>query len=275
MPKSKEKRTKEQMLQLLDQAIDQEELLLGKIQSLEAELAICRKKVENPRHELEEQALPKSKISFRLDFYRTEAKGPLKGIVEHLPTRETFSFAEGKLDGINGFIAQFVGKTDWNTSNALSGLTNKPDKALPKPDKKKQRLGSTAESEPESKHLLPRTETIKKTDDYPFLILTENNSKQSRTIRKAQPFAIEIPLDVTKDLHGKDCHLKISANSPGKSSGGLFELEENCIPTRKALRVPVPALALEPGVYQLWVSLGLRAEPHNPGYHKSRLLIVQ
>jgi len=63
-------------MHLLDRAIEQEEALLEKVKSLETELADCRKKAENPRHELEEQALPKSKVSFRLDFYRMEEKGP-------------------------------------------------------------------------------------------------------------------------------------------------------------------------------------------------------
>ena len=100
-------------MHLLDRAIEQEEALLEKVKSLETELADCRKKAENPRHELEEQALPKSKVSFRLDFYRMEEKGPLKGIVEHLSSRESRSFEGDQWGEIGEFITQFVGVATW------------------------------------------------------------------------------------------------------------------------------------------------------------------
>lgn len=104
----KDKRTKEQILKLLDNAIEQEERLSEKIKLLESDLADCRKKAENPRAELTEEALSSSKVSFRLDYYRTAKFGPLKGIIEHLPSRETKAFEGDGLESIGQFIARFL-----------------------------------------------------------------------------------------------------------------------------------------------------------------------
>ncbi len=102
----KDKRTKEQILKLLDHAIEQEERLSEKIKSLETDLANCRKKAENPRQELTEEAMSASKVSFRIDYYRTSDEGPLKGIIEHLPSRQNKAFeGEGNL-----VIPHFMGR---------------------------------------------------------------------------------------------------------------------------------------------------------------------
>lgn len=102
-----DKRTKGQILRLLDHAMQQEEKFAEKIQTLENQLAECRKRAEDPRYEITESALPASKVSFRLDYYRTEKKGPVRGIIEHLSSRESRSF--GPDDGFDT-IQQFVGK---------------------------------------------------------------------------------------------------------------------------------------------------------------------
>lgn len=110
----KDKRTKEQILRLLDHAMEQEERLSGKIKSLEAALAECRKKAEDPRHELTEEALSTSKVSFRIDYYRTAENGPLKGIIEHLPSRQNKAFeGEGQLV-IGHFVNRFLSEEDGN-----------------------------------------------------------------------------------------------------------------------------------------------------------------
>lgn len=110
----KDKRTKEQILKLLDNAIEQEERLVNKINALETELAECRKKVEDPRHELTEGSLPASKVSFRVDYYRTKENGLLKGIIEHLPSRQNKAFeGEGQLvigHFMNHFLHEETGK---------------------------------------------------------------------------------------------------------------------------------------------------------------------
>ncbi len=102
-----DKRTKGQVLRLLDHAIQQEEKLAEKIQALENQLSECQKRAEDPRYEITESAIPASKVSFRLDYYRTEKKGPVRGIIEHLSSRESKSF--GSEDGFET-IQQFVGK---------------------------------------------------------------------------------------------------------------------------------------------------------------------
>ena len=102
-----DKRTKSQILRLLDHAMQQEEKLAEKIQTLENQLTECRKRAEDPRYEITESAIPASKVSFRLDYYRTEKKGPVRGIIEHLSSRESKSF--GSDDGFDT-IQQFIGK---------------------------------------------------------------------------------------------------------------------------------------------------------------------
>lgn len=105
---TKDKRTKEQILKLLDRAIEQEERLSEKIKILESDLKDCRKKVEDPRHELTDEALSASKISFRIDYYRTSEESPLKGIIEHLPSRQNKSFEGEGTESISGFIGRYL-----------------------------------------------------------------------------------------------------------------------------------------------------------------------
>lgn len=104
----KDKRTKEQILHLLGNAIEKEERMGEKILQLETELADCRKKAEDPRYELTEEALAASKVSFRIDYYRTSAESPLRGIVEHLPSRQKQAFEGEGQEAVPQFIALFL-----------------------------------------------------------------------------------------------------------------------------------------------------------------------
>jgi hypothetical protein len=108
MSNLKDKRTKEQILKLLDNAIEQEERLSEKIKLLETELAGCHKKAKDPRHELTEEALSASKVSFRIDYYRTDKSGPLKGIIEHIPSREPKPFEGEGWDVMQNFIGCYL-----------------------------------------------------------------------------------------------------------------------------------------------------------------------
>ncbi len=105
---SKDKRTKEQILGLLDKVMEQEEQQSEKIKNLEAALAECRKNLEDPRHALAEEAIQTSKISFRIDFYRTSEKSPLRGIIEHLPSRQNHAFEGEGQEVIGDFILSFL-----------------------------------------------------------------------------------------------------------------------------------------------------------------------
>lgn len=124
MSSSKDKRTKGQILRLLDNALTQEELLSDKIKTLETELADCRKKAENPRIELADEAIPSSKVSFRIDYYRTEKNGPLKGIIEHLPSREPRPFEGEGWELIQNFIGRFL-KEESATAGKKKSAVNK------------------------------------------------------------------------------------------------------------------------------------------------------
>lgn len=129
----KDKRTKEQILKLLDNALTQEEHLSEKIKNLEVQLADCRKKAEDPRHELTEGALSASKVSFRIDYYRTAESGPLKGIIEHLPSRHNRPFEGEGIDTISVFIYHFLNEDVGNSlKKAKTVAEKKSDLNLPK-----------------------------------------------------------------------------------------------------------------------------------------------
>jgi len=292
MSKSKEKRTKEQVMQLLDRAIEQEESLLEKVKALEIELESCRKKAENPRHELDEQALPGSKVSFRLDYYRTEKKGPLKGIIEHLPSRESRSFEENGMNEIGDFVAQFVGTNTrlHQRSNASSNQKTQPTfpteiiegtietgKKERSPLLKKlfpELFGSPTPALPipETAEPVPAPEQL---EAEPFWVLTEGHEDHQRTVRKGQSFQIQIPMQALSPFHGKPCSVSLSAKSLERKPAKTLETLEYCIPDQDLLRVPVRTLPLEQGVYRLIVSMTLRDEPRTAYYREDRLLIVQ
>ena len=85
---NKDKRTKEQLLQILSNALSQEEQLIEKIKMLENELAVCQKQNEESRTDISQYGMSTSKESFRIDYYKTGETGRLKGIIEHLPSRQ-------------------------------------------------------------------------------------------------------------------------------------------------------------------------------------------
>lgn len=135
----KDKRTKDQILRLLDRALEQEEKLSGKITALEMELQACKKQLENPMQEFAEEALASSKTSFRIDYYRTSAKGPLKGIIEHLPSRTNKSFSGDGMRIVSKFMGKYIpelrhattiqtAKTDFST---VPETPQKHDEAMP------------------------------------------------------------------------------------------------------------------------------------------------
>lgn len=104
----KDKRTKDQLLLLLDNALVQEEKLSEQIADLQAQVEELRKRNENPGAGQLEEALPSTKIPFRLDFYRISHDGPLKGVLEHLPSRQKKTFEGDGHAIIQAFVGQFV-----------------------------------------------------------------------------------------------------------------------------------------------------------------------
>jgi len=288
----KEKHTKEQMMRLLDRAIEQEESLLEKVKMLESELADCHKKRENPRHELDEQALPGSKVSFRLDFYRTEEKGPFKGIVEHLSTRESYSFEGTRMNEVAGFVAQFV-RTGANLQEFLESPSH-PMTSLVFPPEiientlemgKKERSPLLKKLFPEffgtpSAHLPPKLEIAEaapnpqQLDTEPFLVLKEGVETHQRAMHSGQAFQIQIPMHRLDALQGKPCSMSFFAKLLEKKTAKPFEMVKYLTPNQNPLNIPVPAL-MEQGVYRLVVSMTLRDEPQKSYYQGSRLLLVQ
>jgi len=279
------------MMRLLDRAIEQEESLLQKLKILEAALAECNKKVENPRHELEEQALPGSKVSFRLDYYRTEKKGPLKGIIEHLPTRESRSFEENRLDEIGDFITTFIGKNTRPQKGKNQPIDSKVQPSFPpeiientnEMDKKERSpllkklfpefFGAPATSSPKVEIAEPAP-SPEQLQAEPFWVITENDGTHQRAVRKGQPFQIQIPMHALDAFQGKRCSVSLSAKSLEKKSANPLEIVEYHTPNQERLNIPIHA-SLEQGVYRLIVSMALRDEPQKSYYREDRLLIVQ
>ncbi len=278
-------------MRLLDRAIEQEETLLEKINVLEADLANCRKKAANPRHELDEQALPGSKVAFRLDYYRTEEKGPFKGIIEHLPTRERRSFDGNGFNEISEFVAQYVG------TNAQTPMDGAPS-SLPKagPILPPEIIENTSELEKKERSPLlkklfpeffgtppplpptqPRAETAQvpmPLESEPFSVLTDGAETHQCAVRSGQSFQIQIPMQALGVFQGKPCSVSLSAKSLEKKPAKPLEMVEYYTPNQDKLSIPVHA-RLEQGVYRLIVSMVLRDEPQEAYYRENRLLIVQ
>lgn len=196
----KDKRTKEQILRLLDNAIEQEERLSGKIKSLETELADCRKKAENPRHELTEEALPASKVSFRIDYYRTAESGPLKGIIEHLPSRQNKAFeGEGQLvigHFMNRFLMEETGNTKKKAVSEKQHETEKSSEIAVAPIKEavaERSERKPAEEIPQASEL-PQTPAspTKTANEAPNPNAGESDNSESRLLHKVRAkFAAE------------------------------------------------------------------------------------
>lgn len=105
MVQQKDKRSKEQLLQMLGDALQREEALADKVRELEEKAAL---QARTPRQVFADDALPASKIPFRIDYYRSEENGGLKGLIEHLPTRENLSFSGKGFADIENFITRFL-----------------------------------------------------------------------------------------------------------------------------------------------------------------------
>jgi len=107
-PSNKDKRTKEQLLQVLSNALTQEEQLGEKINTLEAQLAASQKQQEDTQAEMSQYGVSASKESFRIDYYKTSGNGRLKGIIEHLPSRQKKSLQGLGIKHIAQFVERFL-----------------------------------------------------------------------------------------------------------------------------------------------------------------------
>jgi hypothetical protein len=67
--------------------------LLEKIKTLETQLSADRRQRSNSEKENAPLDLPANKVSFRIDYYKNGDPVDLKGVIEHLSSREKKSFA--------------------------------------------------------------------------------------------------------------------------------------------------------------------------------------
>ncbi len=105
---NKDKRTKEQLLQILSHTLDQEEKLNEKIKALENELAAGRKINGDHHADVGQYGLSASKESFRIDYYKPSGQGRLKGVIEHLPSRQKKSFKGLGIKLVTQFMERFL-----------------------------------------------------------------------------------------------------------------------------------------------------------------------
>lgn len=290
MSQTKEKRTKEQVIRLLDRALEQEDSLLEKVKWLENELLQCQKRADNPRHELEEQAIPGSKVSFRLDFYRLEDKGPIKGIIEHLPTRARHSFDGARFFEIRAFAEQFVHtrlqEAETKTSTTAPDMVALPEKVEnpPAPEKKERSpllkrlfpefFGAPDALMPQAR-IAPSAKTPSALEAEAFLVLTEGVDSHQRAIRAGQPIQVLIPMQGLELFQEQPCLLKLTAKSMVRQDTPPVEIESACTPDKDSLCLPLKDLSLERGAYRLNVHMHLLDAAVKDYYQQSRLLIVQ
>ena len=96
--------------------------------------------------------MPASKVSFRIDYYRTSDKSPLKGIIEHLPSRQNKSFeGEGQLV-INHFMNRYLTEENGKGNKKKSSVADNESAPVTKngEHKKTQAAQETASQQTET-----------------------------------------------------------------------------------------------------------------------------
>ncbi len=285
----KEKRTKEEILRLLDRAIEQEENQAQRIQELEVALNACRNNADNPRAELNETALPASKIAFRIDYYRTAENSPMKGIVEHLSSRDTLSFIGDGFEEVAQFVSRYMprnksvttAKKGKNAEKVTAMKLPASEETAPSPLKK--------EASPLLRRLIPdlfpaplpeittaeplTPTTASRVRAAVFSIVEPGKHAHTSTVRKSEPFQLEIP---TKELSGfqkKTCHLQLHVEALEKEDN--FIISETWVPGSERRVVPSKPLILpDTGAYRITAILTVAADPRSAYYRESRLLVV-
>jgi hypothetical protein len=273
---NKDKRTKEQILKLLDRAMEQEEQFAEKIASLEKDLAECRQKAENPRHELLEEALSSSKIPFRIDYYRTAANNPLKGIVEHLPTRESRSFTGDGLEEIIDFLGQFLPQkpSASRLKSALATVSTTTSSAQtpaaqaekPAPSALLRKVLPDVFAPP------PAPTEVAEVPVAPSVRLNAGMF-EAATDAGAPTFWVEIPMQGLEAFDGKACQATLDVES--LESGQRFQIAENCVPHGEKLRLPTQHFQLGQGAYRVTALLTLQSSPHRAHYRERRLVVLR
>lgn len=252
----KEKRSKDEILKLLNKAFQQEEIQAKTIRKLESELEECKKRMENPREEFTTIALETSKTSFRIDYYRTSKSGPMKGIVEHLPSHASLPFVG------NGFekIAEFVGRY-LNIEHAKPPQT--PATSLVKlrsgTKKQPQKTGKTASDREkrQATQSAPADNDKKQGSERPFCIVSPANLKYENSLPAQAPFFIKIPSTELAGLLDKPCLLQICIED--LETDGNLCLTEFITPHKGVLRLPsTPIQLAQAGAYRVTAKLTLR-----------------
>lgn len=285
---TKEKRTKEEILRLLDRALEQEELQAKKILALESALQECRKKAEDPRAELNETALPASKISFRIDYYRPAETSPVKGIVEHLPSRTTCSFNGDGFEEIARFVAQFMPQNNPNVAHKKKkepvdiGLktvhTTSPEPVAapghtvvsPLLHKLMPDLFPEKTSLPiANDELIPANRLMAEA----FSIVGQGKHTHTGSLHKSEPFQIEIPTGELTEFYNRPCTLRLHLES--LETGNNIIITDTCMPEPGKPIIPHKPLVLqETGAYRVTAVLTRADDPRSAYYRESRLLVV-
>jgi hypothetical protein len=291
--KNNDKRTKGQVLRLLENAIAQEERMGKQIESLESALADCKKKVEDPLAELTNEALAGSKISFRIDYYKTAEKGPLKGIIEHIPSRQRQTFSGIGFSKCNKFVEKYLPEEKTIPAQkqekpaVLPSIpipavlaAPAPAQAPPKgtstllrralPDIFKENADGavlTASVAAEDKfvvHLKPKEQVQ---------IVLEGKQGHQGQVTTTSRFQVEVPSSDLAPYAGKPCSVTVLAEN--LETGETDAQREQQLVAKSGLRVPTTGMSLPIGGYRLTTVLRIRDEKNEVHFRESRLLVVQ
>lgn len=108
---NKKKSAKAAAFATMPAATPQNTELIEKIKVLEIKLSDCRRQLSNYEGESNRPDLPATKVSFRIDYYRNGDKTDLKGVIEHLSTREKRPFTGLGDANIGAFIRNHIPET--------------------------------------------------------------------------------------------------------------------------------------------------------------------
>jgi hypothetical protein len=266
---SKEKRTKEEILRLLDRALAQEENQAQKIRDLEAKLLDCQQKAENPRGELDTGALPASKIAFRIDYYQTVHDNTLKGIVEHLQSRATMSFHGEGIEAITRFMSGYLVK---NSAKSGKKSANSPVQEI-SPAVQPEPAALTQTIEPELVAEAPPPTPVKQKtpqqENFSLHLIdsVQNPGNGSPSIQVVLPDGLlaQLPKDGSRfriDLTRLEGNEVAIFDGRIPAAEGVFMLPE------KPIAVP------QKGAYRIGLTIWQRKTDARFFYRDSRLLVV-
>ncbi len=252
----KDKRTKEQILQLLDHAMEQEEKHAQKIQALENQLAECQKRADDPRYELTDEAIAASKVSFRLNpaSYPPSLTSPARQPEPVAPATPSVESPDHQQPQMHTAPVS-LGQLSQRVRSLLSDMVVHEEVVEPA-------LSDAATPRQAIKLTAPACSVI-----------AGGEPQHQGVLQAGQHFQVEISMEELGAFCGEPCRAALLIKN--LESGHDHRLSEACIPGSRALRLPRQPIQLTTGAYRFTAVLSLDADPRKVYYKESRLLVVQ